>query len=219
MAKLSREALEMLSEFITGSIKAKGLDGITYVLLTKDAKSPKNQEDLIKFKKIKSTVEACGFGKDEAFRMYELPNGYIFDMDLSIVKQITIKIAEKVAQANGGKTPQGDLIANHPEERRRADMENLAKYLMGEFKKGRRCVEVALFSRNESPRIVFTANDSKGGQAVVRYNAYAIRHWDIEDINERLLIPKGIRVSRIEPCEILPTKTGVRFKLYLSKIA
>lgn len=77
---------------------------------------------------------------------------------------------------------------------------------------------MALFSKNSTNRIILNGKNSKGEAIAVKYNAYAIRHWDIELINEKLLIPAGFRVSRIQPCEILPSKTGVSFVFTLETI-
>ena len=63
-----------------------------------------------------------------------------------------------------------------------------------------------------------SANDKKSGKPVlVKYDAFAIRHWDLGDINTKMLIPAGIRIVKIEPSEILPPKTGVRFVLHLAE--
>ena len=64
---------------------------------------------------------------------------------------------------------------------------------------------------------MMTAKTPNGEAITIKYNAYSIRHWDIEIINEKLLIPAGIRVATIEPCEILPSKNGVTFVLYLDR--
>jgi hypothetical protein len=132
-------------------------------------------------------------------------------MDIMTAKQIIAEIAKSVAKANNGATPTSEILNDNPEQRRKKDMINLAKFLKSEFDKGNKQVEVALFSRNTTNRIIINGIGNNGEELVIRYNAYAIRHWDIETVNEKLLIPAGFRVSRIQPCEILPSKTGVSF--------
>ena len=212
MGQPSKEMINLLSEFLVKEIGSKALDGITYALVKKD-KSDK--DNFNKYSHIKDVVTECGYDRDEAFRVYELSNGYIFDMDLNFAKKITIKLAKAVENMNGVDVGSGDLIGDGPDRRRKSDMIALAKYCKSEFDKGKRLITVALFSRNSVPHIIITGKDQNGKYVSEKYNAYAIRHWDIETINSKLLIPAGIRISRIEPFEILPSKTGVRFDITL----
>lgn len=205
---LSKELLDELTEFLCCEIGGKVLDGITYVMTLKGTKDNKYTT---KYAKIREEADKCGYAKNEAFRVYELSNGYIFDMDLVTAKQITAEMAKSVAKNNGGKTPIGELLKDRPDQRRKRDLANLAAYLKSAYDKGNRQTEVALFSRNSTNKIVVTGTGPKGENMFIKYNAYAIRHWDIETLNESFLIPAGFRVKRIQPCEILPSKTGVSF--------
>lgn len=209
MANFSKELLDMMTEFMICEVGSRVLDGITYTMLFKDNK--KDMEAYKRYMTIKKEILKCGYGNDEILRVYTVSNGYIFDMDLRIAKQITAEIAKSVAKANGGKTPATDLIKDMPDQRRKRDIVSLAKYLKSEYDKGNRELEVALFSRNTVNRIVINGTGPNGEKVSMRYNAYAIRHWDIEIINEKFLIPSGFRVKRIQPCEIFPSKTGVSF--------
>ena len=210
MAELSSELLNMLTEFMICEIGSKALDGITYSMVLKND-SKREKELYRRYSMIKETAEKQGFGSNEIFRAYEVSNGYIFDMDLSTVKSITAEIVKSVSKTSGGEKNIGDLIQDKPEQRRKRDIIALAKYLKSEYDKGNMQCEAALFSRNSTNKIFISGKSSSGEMFAVRYNAYAIRHWDIELINERYLIPAGFRVKRIQPCEILPSKTGVSF--------
>jgi hypothetical protein len=123
-----------------------------------------------------------------------------------------------VAKYNGGKTPTGDLIGDKPEQRRKAEMTSLAKKVKKSYEKGDRKIEVALFSRNKTPRIVVNGKTVNGEPVSVFYDAYALRHNDIEVVNDKLLIPIGIKITKITPYEILPSKTGVRCRLEFENI-
>ena len=59
---------------------------------------------------------------------------------------------------NKGATPVGILIGDMPEN---ADVRiwYFGKHLKSQFKKGKRSVEVALFSKNNVPRIEITGED------------------------------------------------------------
>lgn len=209
MAEFSKELLDMMTEFMICEVGSRVLDGITYTMLLKNNK--KDMEIYERYMTIKREVLKCGYTEDEVLRVYEVSNGYIFDMDLRTAKQITAELAKSVAKANGGQTPAGELIKDMPDQRRKRDIVALAKYLKSEYDRGNRQFEVALFSKNTTNRIVINGKGPNGEQISLRYNAYAIRHWDIETVNEKFLIPSGFRVRRIQPCEIFPSKTGVSF--------
>lgn len=208
MAEFSKTLLDMLVEFMVCEIGSKALDGITYTMLLKTDKDKKSYE---RYMAIRQEASKCGYSDNEVFRFYPVSNGYIFDMDLVTAKQITAEMAKSVAKNNGGKTPIGELLKDRPDQRRKRDLANLAAYLKSAYDKGNRQTEVALFSRNSTNKIVVTGTGPKGENMFIKYNAYAIRHWDIETLNESFLIPAGFRVKRIQPCEILPSKTGVSF--------
>lgn len=215
MAKFSSELLNKLTEFLICEVSSKALDGITYAMVLKDNKDKENYK---RYMDIKKEAVNCGYNNDEVFRVYEVANGYIFDMDLSVAKKITAELSKAVAKANNGNTPAGDLIGNNPDKRRKDDMLGLAKYVKQQYDAGNRQIEVALFSRNSVPRIIVSGVGPKNDMISIKYNAYAIRHWDIEAINANMLIPAGIRIAKLEPCEILPSKTGCRFVLYVESI-
>ncbi len=216
MGKASTELINKMTEFLIHEIGCKALDGITYAFVLKNEK---DRETYRNYMEIRKEATKCGFSMDEAFRVYEVNNGYIFDMDLSVAKKITVELSKAVNKTNGGKTPVKDLIGDSPDRRRKSDMVGLAKFLKSKYDNNEMTVELALFSRNSTPRITITCVGQNNEMIVIKYNAYAIRHWDIELINKNLLIPAGIRISMLEPCEILPSKTGVKFKLYLEPIS
>lgn len=215
MAEFSKKLLDMLTEFMICEVGSKAIDGITYTMLLKE---PKERDAYERYMNIKKEATACGYTNDEILRRYEVSNGYIFDMDLNIAKQISVEITKAVAKANGGETAYGELIGDRPEQRRKRDIINLAKFLKSEFDNGKEQTEVALFNKNSTNKILVTGKGPKGENLVVKYHAYAIRHWDLEIINEKFLIPAGFRVSRLQPCEVLPYKTGVSFILTMEQV-
>lgn len=206
----------MMTEFLITEIGARALDGITYTMVLKGEKDLATYN---KYMNIRAEAQKCGYSTEEAFRVYEVSNGYIFDMDMSVAKKLSYELSKAVSKTNGGTTPVGDFIGNRPDNRRKADMLGLAKYVKSEFDKGRMLTEVALFNKNTRPRIMITGIGRQNEMLTIKYNAYAIRHWDIEMVNAKLLIPAGIRIAKLEPCEILPSKNGVKFKLYLEPVS
>lgn len=208
MAEISKELENMLTEFLIREIGSKALDGITYSLLLKNNA---DKESIEEYKKIKLEANKCGFKTSEIFRMYEIGNGYIFDMDVRIAKIITAKMVKTINKTAVNKIQNVDIISDMPEKRRKRDIISLGRYVVNQYNNGRMRFEVALFSKNSTNRIVLNGVGPHGEPISVIYNAYAIRHWDIEVLNGTILIPQGIRVAKIEPCEILPSKTGVSF--------
>ena len=215
MADYSKDLLNMLSEFVVGEIGARALDGITYTMIFEDDVKGKSSALYERCKAIKNECYRCGFDVQEVFRVYQVSNGYIMDMDLDTVREVTTEIAKGVAIENGDDTIDTDLIKDKPIQRRKRDMVNLAKFLKSKYDMGQTEVSVALFSKNTTSRIIINAVGPDGANIMIMYNAYALRHWDIPIVNERLLMPAGFRISRIRPGEILPSKTGVSFEFEL----
>lgn len=215
MERASNELKNMLTDFMLQEIGQKALDGITYAFVLK---SDKDKENYRNYMDIRREATKCGYNMSEIFRVYEVSNGYIFDMEIAVAKQISYLIAKAVNKTNGGKTPVKDFIKDYPERRRKSDMVGLARYVKSCYDKRETTIEVALFSRNSTPKITITGVGQNKEMLAIKYNAFAIRHWDIESVNKNLLIPAKIRIARMEPCEILPSKTGVKFKLYIESI-
>lgn len=214
MRNASKKMMNLLAEFLICEIGSKVVDGITYQLILK---SDKTKELCNHYMQLKKEAAACGFPDSEGFRVYELSNGVIFDMDISLANAVTRKLIDSMGEEANASLEDYNAIKDRPELRRRHDMESLAKYVATEYNKGNTELAVALFSRNSSPHIMISAKNQNNEIVTEKYNAYAIRHWDIKEINEKLLIPRGIRIARMEPCEILPSRTGVKFILYIEK--
>lgn len=214
MGTASSELINMLTEFLICEIGSKSVDGITYALFLN---ADTQKEAFKKYSSILTEAKNCGYSASEIFRIFQVSNGYILDMDMKVCKKIVYEIAKGVSKTDGGTTPNIDMICDKLDKRRKSDMFGLAKYVKSEYDKGNRIIEVALFSRNSTPRIQVTGIGPKNEMLTLIYNAYAIRHWDIEVINSELLIPAGIRIAKLQPCEIVPARTGVKFKLFLEK--
>lgn len=214
MDKFSPALLNKLTEFLLCEIGGKSLDGITYAMILKD-----DEDSYKRYMDIKREVVECGYSNDEVFRVYELSNGFIFDMDLPVAKKITRELVRAVGKADGSShLVNKDLIGDGPSKRRDNDIKALAKFIKQKHEEKEEKVAVALFSRNSVPRIMVTGRGQKGELLTIKYNAYAIRHCDIEFMNANILIPYGIRVAKVEPCEILPNKTGCKFILHIEEV-
>lgn len=216
MAEFSKALLDMLTEFTIVEIGSRSLDGITYTFVLENG--DKREAELLKrYQTIKNEATKCGYNNNEVFRMWKAGNGYIFDMDIDTVKSITTKLSRSLKN-EGYATPVEDIIKDGPDLRRKRDMVALSQFLKSEYDNGKRSVEVALFSKNSTDKIIVTGTNSKGEKLAVRYRAYALRHLDMEQVNKQFLMPAGFRISTLRPCEILPSKTGVSFRLTLQSL-
>lgn len=209
--ELPKELLDKLTELLCLEIGSRAMEGITYILLDK---SEKDRFKVLKYKDVRVTTDKAGLGPNEVFRFYELANGYVFDMDMSIAKHITNFLSAVVAK-NNGTTPLSNLIGNNPEIRKKSDMQALANRCLKEYKSGVTKFDVALFSRNKGNKIITQVKDKAGNNLIIQYPAYALRHWDLEDINREYLLRYGIKIVSVEPVELIESKTGVRFTMNL----
>ena len=214
MKQMSKQLKDMLSEFMIREIGAKVLDGITYTFVDSNDKE-KNKE----YNVIREEATANGFGGKEIIRVFKVSNGFIYDLDIDIAKAITQELYKVVAKDNNlsinvNENPNFRIIGETPKKRRMEEIEKISKFILNKAKTGEMDFEVALFSRNKTNQIIINGIDGDSGDRIsVRYNAYALRHYDLEIVNEKYLIPAGYRVCNVKPLEILPSKTGVCFNI------
>lgn len=211
---LSEEALSSLRRFYNSEIADAIVRGVTYGITLK-SDSAKNADYL----EIKQRLKDEGFGNSDILRVYELCNGYIFDMDIRMCQKMAVDLLRSTMSPDE-KLSQNDILSlkDKPAERFREDMKKLADRCISELNQGYTEVDVALFSKNNTNKIQFNGRLESGKPMLFTYPAYCIRHTDIEELNRTYLIPKGAKISKIQLCEILPTKTGVRFKLWLERL-
>ena len=221
MANMSKELKDMLSAFMISEIQSKAIDGITYAL---KLNLPNNKVDIEDYLKIRDEANRCGFEQNQQFRVFKVSNGFIFDMDLDTVKGMTMHIAKDLYASESDKTVESKqqlqdlmiMLQESPVNRRKKDLVALSNYILKENKAGHDEVEVALFSRNSTNRIIIQGRYNNE-PVEIHYNAYALRHWDLATVNEKFLIPNGCRISKVTPCEILPSSTGVSFILTIDR--
>lgn len=210
MARLTDETLAKLAEFLVSELGGKVIDGITYSLVQKDERGKLLFE---RCRRIRKELSDSGYAENEVFTVYEVHNGYIFDMEEGIVKKIARDLVREYK-----KDGNADYLKEAIKERRENDSRRLGKFLLNEMGEGKESVNVALFSRNSVPRILVTAKDTKGNPVGIKFQSFALRHIDLERVNIEHLIPKGMRIAAVEPVEILPRNTGCRFVLRLEKV-
>lgn len=209
MPKVTNELLQDIMPFMVQELGEKIFEGITYTLIPS---SDKIKIDT--YQEIRDKITQAGIDTTTLFRVYQLCNGTIFDLDLVVAKKLAIIMLKENADEKFN-----NMINTLPAKRKQEDMERLATQCLKEAKNKNKEFYVALFSKNKSPSIRFNAKVE--GETTTRtfsYPAYALRHWDLEDINMNYLIPKGLMIDKVQACEILPTRTGVKFKIILNTV-
>lgn len=214
--KMSEELLDKMADFVIHELGTNGIYGITYAFSKNTDRDC--EDNFNRYAGIREEANACGYKNNSIFRISEVANGYIYDLDIRAAKKILMILLESSGSITGIENKVYDIIENKPEERREKDMRALAKHVIEQLDNGKNKIEVALYNRNSVPRIVFSAKTQAGNEVLMKYKAYSIRHWDIETVNEKYLMPLGARIKSILVGEILPTKTGVRCVLGIEKI-
>jgi len=213
MVKMSNELKNEFASVLVNDIGTKVIDGITYVLFLNagaDSDEIKRYGELIK------KADNLGISRQEAISAFKVANGCIFDMNMQLAKQLSYGIIANAATKEGVTLDSYDMVKNGPEQRREDDIQKLAEYLNKEHKNGKREIQLALYSRNKVDKIEFAAKRSNNSDAKVIYQAFAVRHWDLNRIGDVLRQKYNISIKDIKAGEILPTKTGVRFCISLN---
>lgn len=209
---VTTELLNKVQTFYMQEIADGVLDGMTYALLLNTDKV-KIQNYLT----LKEYIKNEGYSDSAILRAFSLSNGYIFDMDLAVAQRIAIKILKASYKECDRDVDFISEVKSIPQARKKTDMLRLANKCLKELGDGNREFYIALYSKNSSPYIKLTGTQN-GLPVKVTYDSYALRHFDLTDINTHYLCEKGARISKIEPCEILASRTGVKFRIVIERI-
>ena len=212
--ELSKNLLDKLTEIICVDVGSKILDGVTYIILSK---SPKDKAKVERYNSVRRLIDSENYAPEEIFRIYEVANGYIYDIDMNIAKMITTLLAKLAAQKNPELKDMPDLIGTQPDENKDYQMKLLAKKCLEAFKNNQDTLEIALFSRNKTNKIILTADGMNKEKVVITYPSFALRPWDLEEINVKYLIERGMRISGVKAYEIIGNNSGLRVSLTLGK--
>jgi len=208
---LSHQTLNKLTEIICTDIGSKILSGASYVLVRDNQKAK-----IQRYMQVRRDIDAEGFGVDEVMKVYSVCNGCVFDIDMDTAKMITMSICNVVSISNPNIKSLSQMIETRPHESKINAQEKLAQYCIKKYKNNNRTIEVALYSCNNSNKIIINAHSDSNDDGLIKYNAYPLRVEDIQEVNEKYLIQNGLRISSIEPCEIIGNSSGLRVILTLS---
>jgi len=165
-------------------------NGITYTLWLKDDKGRQVYQEAQDTAKLMAEQ----WRGTDLFKLDELENGYIIDLDFSIVASLLRVIG-------------GQELAGKASQRRVDDILGLSEYINKMAKQGKKDIDVILYSFVKSNKIYYQ-------NKYIR--AYQVRHWDISSVNMVLLSQYGLDIVKTEPISVLPNRHGVLYKLRIS---
>lgn len=208
--KVTDEAAAKVSTIFANNLGEKVFDGINWTFVLES-----DVGTLQEYENIRQELKDMGYTHGEILRAYKAPNGLIYDIDAKVVKML-------VKSTMAGSESEGlcnELIESAYEARRNMEMSRLHVFLAKAFKAGQTKVSLALFNTNKGNRITYNTLIESGSHAnqkvEIRLPAFALRHWDLEELNRNYLIPARIKIQKVQLVEILPTKTGVGFNFEL----
>lgn len=209
--QITDDAVNKVATIVANNIGSKVLDGINWALIL-------DKPTINEYENIRQTLKDMGYVKGEVLRAFAAPNGFIYDIDASVTKRLLLNIMQNSEDLNLC----SNMIETAYEERRNAEFTHMQLFLINAIKSGKTKVSVALFNTNSGHKITYKTyieNGKYAGQRVeISLPAFALRHWDLQELNQNYLIPAKLKIARVQVVEILPTRTGVGFNLELVKL-
>lgn len=208
--QVTDEAVSKITGIVANSIGEKIVDGVNWALILNS-----DSDTINEYETIRQELKDMGYNRGEVLRAVSAPNGLIYDIDASVIKKLVSQLMSGSDVEKSSKT----IMDNAYIERRNSEFQKLHVYLMKAFRQGKTTVSVALFNTNQGNKITYKTYVESGkyaGQKVeVSLPAFALRHWDLQELNRDYLIPSKVKIARVQVIEILPTRTGVGFNLEL----
>lgn len=205
MKKFSKELMDMITDFIMYEIGSSGIDGVTYAMKLKNSK---NAKDIEMYTEILNEAQRCGYEMNEVIRALELSNGIVFDLDMKVMTNVLVKIAEMSCQITGKYDELSKQVWTEPKEVRIDEIKRLANAICRAAEKGEDKVSVALFNKNRVNRIRYTESNGNNHR-LYEIDAYKVRTYDIAAMNTGPLSKTGYIVKEVIPKYILPAENGV----------
>lgn len=212
---IPKELISKLEDFVLRFIKDRFIDGVSYGLFFS------SEDELNKFCDSIYLESNKYFDAMEIMRKVETANGFIYDIDMKVVEHILREWMKLNKKTKTGITllEYEDIIGDSPKQNRNGDIIRLSELCYSSLEKGKNKLEVVLYSLSPLPNVLLTGKLKETKELIVlHYPAFVLKQWDLDTVNEEYLIPKGIRISKVEVCDILPNREGVRFIIHLKEI-
>ena len=218
--RLPEDLANGLMDFFSEEISDNIFAGVTYGLVFKDKMT---QAKVAKYTELKQKILECEMNTQDKLRMFEVCNGYIFDLGVRTAQIIALDLIRSTYK-DGEEISKNDVlrIKDLPVQRRRAELERLANKCIKIMNDNRTSqseeIVIALYSRNTSNTVKVTGELENGQKVRFTYDAYKLKHTDLDELNKQFLVKRRIKVASIQACEILPPRTGVKFKLKIERL-
>lgn len=163
-------------------------------------------------------VKAVCKNPDRVFRELELRNGFVYILDRRITSTINEAIKQKVRELNGKEARVDELP--DPQEVIADYQKLLGEYVIEQMRNGRDRFDVAMYTKASGPEIVITGRSALNPEEMlaVRYRSFPLLVEDIMEVNKQYLNPIDLKISKIKPGEILPSRQGISFTLQAEKL-
>lgn len=223
--KFTGEMIDQLGEFLVNDVADKLVFGITYCMYLDD--NVEDRKKIDRYDDLRNKMKSNGIDPDTIFQKIKVTNGYVYNLEVEVARKImgiVIDRMNRYSKTDRGKKIRNDIFKDKPTKRRVEDIQEMAKYLIKSYKKDNphgeiKRVEVAIFSRNSTNKIVCMAKDAKDMKKdkMLNFMAYAIRQYDLNEVN-KIMISNGFKIIGSRIGEILPSKTGVRYTISVDRM-
>lgn len=217
--QITKDILKIVEPLFMDEIGSSILDGITYAVLAN------NDTNKIRINRYKNMIESLkessiGSNSSEIVKAFKLCNGYVFDLNIAIAKKLAMDmIMESYRDYGVDFKPTSDIVTNmntKPNDAVIAELKRLSEFCVKSFHKGNKEIYVILYNRSPRRKITYTSK-YKGQSIQSTYDSFSVRHFDLAKINENYLFNKGVRIAKVEPCEVLHKSSGVKYRLVLEE--
>lgn len=196
---------------MTQYIGSNSLYGVNYAIFNKEEVSA-----IKACKDLQDEIRSYGYTDNQVLRKCEVSNGVVFDIDPSIEQAVLQEISDEMLPETGEDNP----IYNEQEytEARAYSQQRLVEECVKSVNSGQDNIEVVLYNLSQTNNILLPCVTEYGYTVVMWYPAFTLSLWDILKVQKTGLLSEGIQISKLEVCEVLPYKKGVRTILHLVTI-
>ena len=204
------EIYNKLKGFFMQYIGSKGLYGVNYAIFFKEETSA-----IKACTELKEEIQSYGYSDNQIFRVCAVSNGFVFDLDTSLRQKILEDISKEVSKELG--EDYNFSVTEQKNKNKDEEKTNLVKVCKDTLDRGINTVELVIYSLSQASQVILPCVTETGESVVMYYPAYTVSLWDLVDLQKTKFLEQDIQISKVEICEILPYKKGVRVILHLTE--
>lgn len=205
--RITVEVIKLIMPIVANEIETQCLNGINWALVS-NRRSAVQRE----YQQVREQLTQLGFHANEAMRVFSAPNGLVFDIDPIVMKKLVVYMT----QGSSGAEICRNKIEIAYEQRKTAEMFRLAERVAEKVRESdtkKANFLVSLFNKSPSFETRFKGKGDDGVMRQYLLEAFALRHWDLQECNRDYIIPRGYIIKGIEIMEILPSEKGISFRI------